>query len=172
MDLRIERTRRNIINAFLQLRAKKPIEKITVTELAETAVINKATFYLHYKDIYDLSDRLEDEILAKALAAVPTDALLQMDGTIQLAEALAAQGTLFNTLFSGSRADVAVHKLDRAIKERVFALRPEWREDLAVNVKLTALIYGGFHAYFRYQREDFDTVISALNDFSSGVALG
>ncbi len=170
MDLRIERTRRNIINAFIQLRAKKPIEKITVTELAKTAAINKATFYLHYKDIYDLSDRLEDEILTKALSDVPTDALFQ-DGAIHLTEALATQGTLFNTLFSGSRADMAVHKLDHTIKERVFAQRPEWRENLAVNIKLTALIYGGFHAYFRYQREDFNTVVSALNDFSSGVNL-
>ncbi len=171
MDLRIERTKRNIINAFIELRAKRPIEKITVKELAEAAVINKATFYLHYKDIYDLSDQLEDEVLAKALAAVPTDVLLQ-GGATQLTEALAAQGTLFNTLFSGSRADVAVHKLDHAIKERIFAQRPEWREDLAVNIKLTVLIYGGFHAYFRYQQEDFDTVLSALNDFSSGVTLG
>ncbi len=171
MDLRVVRTQRSIINAFLHLRAKKPIEKITVTELAETAVINKATFYLHYKDIYDLSDQLEDEVLEKALAAVPTDALLQ-NGATQLAEALAAQGTLFATLFSGSRTDVAVHKLDRAVKERIFAQRPEWREDLAVNIKLTALIYGSFHAYFRYQQEDFATVLSVLNDFTSGVALG
>ena len=55
MDLRIQKTRNSIINAFLELRSRKPIEKITVTELAELAVINKATFYKHYKDIYDLS---------------------------------------------------------------------------------------------------------------------
>lgn len=48
MDLRIERTRKSIINAFIELRAHKPIEKITVKELAERAYINKATFYSHY----------------------------------------------------------------------------------------------------------------------------
>lgn len=44
MDLRIERTRRSIINAFIELRSAKNIEKITVKELAEKACINKATF--------------------------------------------------------------------------------------------------------------------------------
>ena len=56
MDLRIERTRKCIKDAFIELRKSKPIEKITVKELAALASINKATFYSHYNDIYDLSD--------------------------------------------------------------------------------------------------------------------
>lgn len=43
MDLRKQRTKNSIINAFIQLRASKPLEKITVKELAELAYINKAT---------------------------------------------------------------------------------------------------------------------------------
>lgn len=60
MDLRIQKTRAAIKSAFLELRRKKPIEKITVTELAKLAEINKATFYLHYSDIYSLADEMED----------------------------------------------------------------------------------------------------------------
>ena len=71
MDLRIERTKRNIINAFLELRAKKPLEKITIKELAELAMINKATFYSHYNDIYDLSEQLETEVIATVIKAMP-----------------------------------------------------------------------------------------------------
>ncbi len=171
MDLRIERTKRNIINAFIQLRAQKPIEKITVKELAEAAVINKATFYLHYKDIYDLSDRLEDEILENAVSALSVDALLGADSVKQLAAIFTSPGALFTTLFSGSRTDVAAHKLDRLIKKRVFLQHPEWEHDLAVNVKLSAMIYGSFHACSQYQNEDFEAVISALSDFSSGITL-
>lgn len=171
MDLRVERTRHNIINAFIQLRAKKPIEKITVTELAETAVINKATFYLHYKDIYDLSDQLEDEVLENAVSALSVDALLGGDSVKQLAAILTSQSALFATLFSGSRTDVAAHKLDRLIKEQVFLQHPEWEHDLTVNVKLSAVIYGCFHACAQYQSADFETVISALNDFTAGITL-
>ena len=54
MDLRRQRTKNSIINAFIQLRASKPLEKITVKELSELAYINKATFYTYYQDIYDL----------------------------------------------------------------------------------------------------------------------
>ena len=39
MDLRTEKTRRAIINAFIKLRSKKPTEKITIKELAENAQI-------------------------------------------------------------------------------------------------------------------------------------
>ena len=50
MDLRIEKTERGIKNAFIELRSRKPLEKITVKELCESARINKSTFYAHYKD--------------------------------------------------------------------------------------------------------------------------
>ena len=59
MDLREKKTKRNIRNAFIELRAKKPLERISIKELAELAEISKATFYLHYKDIYDLSENLQ-----------------------------------------------------------------------------------------------------------------
>ena len=35
MDLRIEKTERGIKNAFIALRSKKPLEKVTVRELCE-----------------------------------------------------------------------------------------------------------------------------------------
>ena len=63
MDLRIEKTERGIKNAFIELRSRKPLEKITVKELCESARINKSTFYAHYKDIYDLSDAMEEEVV-------------------------------------------------------------------------------------------------------------
>ena len=63
MDLREKKTKRSIKKAFLQLRAQKPLEKITIKELSELAEISKATFYLHYKDIYDLSSQLQNEVI-------------------------------------------------------------------------------------------------------------
>ncbi len=56
MDLRTEKTENAIKNAFIQLRAKKALEKITIKELCESARIHKSTFYSHYQDIYELSE--------------------------------------------------------------------------------------------------------------------
>lgn len=37
MDIRVKKTQRSIITAFMELRAHKPLEKITVKELCEKA---------------------------------------------------------------------------------------------------------------------------------------
>lgn len=57
-DLRVIKTKRNIKNTLIGLLAEKPLNKISITELAKTAEINKGTFYLHYADIYELYNEL------------------------------------------------------------------------------------------------------------------
>lgn len=54
-DLRWVRTERNIKAAFESALQENPVEKITVTSLSAAADINKATFYLHYRDIFHLA---------------------------------------------------------------------------------------------------------------------
>ena len=53
-DLRVIKTNESIENALFELLRSKPLEKITVTELARAARINKGTFYLHYATVPDL----------------------------------------------------------------------------------------------------------------------
>ena len=64
-DLRVTKTRRPIKAAFLELVQTKPVQKITVTELAKRAEISKGTFYLHYLDIYNLYNQMVEEAVAK-----------------------------------------------------------------------------------------------------------
>lgn len=72
MDLRIQKTRQNIFQAFIELREKYPLEKITVKELTERAQISKQTFYLHYRDMYDLSERIEQSMIQEMLKELLT----------------------------------------------------------------------------------------------------
>ncbi len=59
-DLRVERTKRAIKDAFRELVCEKDAGRITVKELTERAGINRKTFYLHYLSIEALySDVLE-----------------------------------------------------------------------------------------------------------------
>ena len=168
MDLRIDRTRNNIINAFITLRAKKPLEKITIKELSELAYINKATFYRHYEDIYALSESIENELVANCLDLIPEpDYLFQKDGIRLMTEAFLTQSELFNIVFSGSRQDIAVHKIHDCLLEKIFLKYPEYRNDLEKKVILTALIHGIFISYFTYKEEDFDTVIDSLSKLNS-----
>ena len=52
-----------IRNAFITLLKEKSLEDITVHEIVEKALINRSTFYLHYKDKYDLYDAIVDDLL-------------------------------------------------------------------------------------------------------------
>lgn len=61
-DARVRYTRMVLEESFLTLLEKKPMERITVTELCQTAQINRATFYKHYLDVKDLMEKMEEDL--------------------------------------------------------------------------------------------------------------
>ena len=67
-DLRVYKTKKAIREAFLELRKKKPLEKIKVNDVCELAMCIRATFYRYYQDIYDLNDQLEDEAINRLVS--------------------------------------------------------------------------------------------------------
>lgn len=48
-----------IIDEFSKLYDHLPIVKITVKQLVDNCHINRATFYRHFKDVYDVRNRIE-----------------------------------------------------------------------------------------------------------------
>ena len=62
IDRRVRKTKRQLRQALMMLMSEKPSKSISVRELAERADINRGTFYIHYKDVSDLLQRLEDEM--------------------------------------------------------------------------------------------------------------
>lgn len=165
MDLRIQRTQKSIINAFIELRAKKPLEKITVKELADKAFINKATFYQHYKDIYDLSETLEQETIESILNDIPRpDYFLTnpKQGIKDLTSSIVSQNELINILFSGTRQTRLLSCLEFEIKKSIYDKYPEYKNNLKKDLMLTVLIQGLFHAFLNHRNDDFETVIDIL----------
>lgn len=67
-DLRVIKTRKLIKDTFFTMRETMPLEKIHVRELCKKAMINKSTFYNHYRDIYDLNEQLEKEAITEFLS--------------------------------------------------------------------------------------------------------
>jgi AcrR family transcriptional regulator len=60
-DLRIRRTHHFLQEAMIELVTEKGFDAITVGDIAERAMINRATFYRHYQDKYDLVTRIFEE---------------------------------------------------------------------------------------------------------------
>ena len=67
VDRRVRKTKRQLRKALMDLMAEKPVKSISVRELADRADINRGTFYIHYKDVGDLLQRLEDEMAERLI---------------------------------------------------------------------------------------------------------
>jgi AcrR family transcriptional regulator len=59
---RYRETEERIIQSFTDLIRSKPLEEVTVHEICASCGINRSSFYLHFKDIYDLLDKMEREL--------------------------------------------------------------------------------------------------------------
>lgn len=147
MDLRIQRTKTAIKDSFLDLRRKKSIEKITVTELTKAANINKATFYLHYSDIYALSDEIENAIIDEILIDLQVqDKFFEAPQQYanEIFKAIVAHREQIDVVFSGSRNAIAADKIEARIKHMLFTAYPNFRCQQN-DVILSFLIQGIFH---------------------------
>lgn len=60
-------TKRALEASLKNLLLKKPLNKITINDIAEDCGINRMTFYYHFRDIYDLVEWCCVEDAAKAL---------------------------------------------------------------------------------------------------------
>ena len=150
MDIRKRKTRQAIKSAFLQLRKTKRLEEITVKELSVLAQISKATFYLHYKDIFDLSESLQMEVIEQVLSQVqsPLDILTdRAKFSRDMAKALEQEHLLVSALFSDTQASALPIRLEAQIKRAIFSEYPHLKDNARLNVQLSYHIQGGYYAY-------------------------
>ncbi len=163
MDLRVQKTERLIRAAFIELRKTKPLEKITIKELTEVARINKGTFYHHYQDIYALSETLENELIRKMASVITENNILSVKQIVfDFVAAYAQEEEMFRILFSGNRINGAVRKLETAVKNHVYQMRPYLAGNETFEIRLTATIYGIFYAYAYHAAEKQNDIVDCI----------
>ncbi len=67
MNMRMTQTKQALINSFFQLVSIKDFEKITIADIAKGAQVNRATFYAHFNDKYELLDYIVGDSASKAI---------------------------------------------------------------------------------------------------------
>lgn len=171
MDLRVKKTRKSIIDAFIQLRQTKPLEKITVKELASKAMINKATFYLHYQDIYDLEDSLESELISSVLSSITNKNLYFEDPyqfQAELINAIRKEGTTFEILTSGNRSAHFVMQLEKELKNYISQTDPTFSSNVEKNILVSYVVYGSYYTYTN-NKYDKDVLAKTLTKLTQQV---
>lgn len=132
MDIRIEKTDRAIEKAFMELRARQPLEKIRIKDLCTLAKVNKSTFYAHYEDIYELSSRLENKLIHVILDSVPNVGLTAAHTeqlTRELFHAFVQNQEAVNILFSGARQGIFANCIEKGLRDRLAAKDPTFAAD-------------------------------------------
>ena len=81
-----------------------------------------------------------------------------------------AKDTLINTVFSGSRSKYLVQKLERALKDFVFTVHPESRDDPQTNIRLSYILYGGYYAFYENRQYGDQLVIDAIAQLTDKAA--
>jgi AcrR family transcriptional regulator len=142
-DRRVKYTKMVLRESLIELLREKPIARITVKELCEKADINRATFYAHYTDQFDLFKQIEAEFIADVNSYLDTFTLEQGEtGLLQLIikifEYVEENKELCRILLGrNGDMDFQTHIM-QIVSERVFF---EWKKRRKVDESVTEYIY-------------------------------
>lgn len=67
IDPRIIRTRKLLIDSFFKLTLKKDFKDITIQDITDEATVNRATFYSHFEDKYELIEFVISDAILRSL---------------------------------------------------------------------------------------------------------
>ena len=97
---KVKYTKMVIRESLFELLETKPLKQITVKSLCERADINRGTFYSHYTDIYDLVEKLEEEIIEIMTAVIKFESIGKKD-----------QLQMFTEVFSHIETNIVDYKI-------------------------------------------------------------
>lgn len=80
IDRRVRKTKQQLRLGLTELLREKPVKDITVRELADRVDINRGTFYLHYRDVFDMVEQIENELFEQFREIINAESLQDVDG--------------------------------------------------------------------------------------------
>ena len=130
LDKRCKKTRKAIKTSLIKLMCKKEISAITITEIAEEADINRKTFYAHYKDLYDILDEMENDLIEKLFHILDNaDIMRSMYNPYPLFHELTAEINkdfeFYSLLVQSKNYNSLLNKIQEVFKEKLLELITE-----------------------------------------------
>ncbi len=167
-DARVRYTRRVIKESLLRLLEERPVNRITVKEVCEAAQINRATFYAHFTDCFDVLSQMENDLLADFERSLSFASVVDVMDMIEQIYAMIAQNAevcrvlIFQNKDSSLTAKMIAMAHDKTIvrwKEQLTRATESDREMLFTclsNGLLNVILTG----YSKYEREEVVKFVS------------
>lgn len=178
MDKRVMKTRRSIHEAMTRLLAVKPIEEITVTELAEAAEINRKTFYNYYGSVYMVAEEMEDEIVARfeeTLRGIDFETLLMDPQSTfnTLAKIITSDLDFYGNMLTNRNQISFLQKIITTLKQRIRTIYDSQitADDELVDYILDYIVAGLVSVYQRWFMSDGKMDIEVLSKYISMLAV-
>ncbi len=175
-DPRTRYTKSVIQESFLQLLRKKPMSKVTVSEICQVAEINRGTFYRYYLDVYDLGDQMMDEGLERFRA------LFDRSSENDFISAMAAMLRYLKEdrqLFYMLMSEMSSEKVQSSFFEKIFMIgfeqiKNQFPEETLNETRLLTFISGGAGALVLYwlrsdNNESAEEMARLINEYASVV---
>ncbi len=119
----------------------KRLKDISVRELTEMCDFNRGTFYIHYRDVFDMVDKIEEELIEnfrEMLAAFPSEEVAEPSGRflVKIFEYILENKEILCALFGPNGDYGFVSRIKGLIKEQYLRALPgilrdgqEWHYD-------------------------------------------
>lgn len=125
-DRRVRKTKKLMTDALAKLLSEKPLKNITVREIADEADINRGTFYLHYKDVFDMVEKIQDEIFDKfntiIIEYMPTSGSETLFPFLEKLFELLSENASLARVLVGHNGDAAfINKLKNVVRNKLLS---------------------------------------------------
>lgn len=123
MDRRVERTRRALQHALVQLILEKGYEAITVEDICDKADISRSTFYDHFKSKDDLKRKGMEQHLRRLLTHPPRSPAERhernLDFSLPMLQHAREHRALYRALIGGRGGVVALESIRNTLSDLV-----------------------------------------------------
>lgn len=98
---RRKKSQESIKLVFIELIQNRELKDITVTNICEKANLNRSTFYANYLDVYDLAEKIKEELEQEIMDLYPEEVKLQKSSNnfLKLFYYIKENQIFFNTYF-------------------------------------------------------------------------
>lgn len=129
-DRRVMRSKGMMRDALIELMDEKPFSEITAKDITSRADLNRATFYLHYNNVFGLLDEMENKVVERFAnllehMEIGQDETWEYPVIGEICDYIIENPKLCRCLLLNSRSDRLAAKLTDIMKQKGKQVRQE-----------------------------------------------